>query len=180
MLHYGLSKTLLRTRKYHNSISLPLHSNTLSSAPCALGPFIWLWFKTVPKKLLLVKGNMKKTPLSFFWVCFWPMALHSDWPGIGISCIVLLCACFQCKACVAAAAAAQDAADCLMTMPSLMLEPLCLGWESLCKARYSWDFRWEQARYSGISFGTSELQWNFRWDFGRLWLTILIWPSCFN
>lgn len=44
--------------------------------------------------------------------------------GVGISCIVLLCACFQCKQCTAAAAAAQDAADCLMTMPSLMLEPL--------------------------------------------------------
>ena len=36
-------------------------------------------------------------------------------------------ACFQCKKCMAAAAAVKDAADCLMTMPSLMLEPLHLG-----------------------------------------------------
>ena len=36
-------------------------------------------------------------------------------------------ACFQCNKCMAAAAAVKDAADCLMTMPSLMLEPLHRG-----------------------------------------------------
>lgn len=44
--------------------------------------------------------------------------------SVGLACIVLLCACFQCNKCMAAAAAVKDAADCLMTMPSLMLEPL--------------------------------------------------------
>lgn len=44
--------------------------------------------------------------------------------SVGLACIVLLCACFQCKKCMAAAAAVKDAADCLMTMPSLLLEPL--------------------------------------------------------
>lgn len=44
--------------------------------------------------------------------------------SVGVACIVLLCACFQCNKCMAAAEACKDAADCLMTMPSLMLEPL--------------------------------------------------------
>ncbi|CAK9008791.1 Alpha/beta hydrolase domain-containing protein 17C [Durusdinium trenchii] len=44
--------------------------------------------------------------------------------GVAASCIVLACACFQCGKCAEAATAVQEAADCLMTMPSLLLEPL--------------------------------------------------------
>ena len=49
------------------------------------------------------------------------------WLGVGalsVSCVFLACACYQCGTCKDGARAVEEAAECLMTMPSLLLEPI--------------------------------------------------------